>query len=434
VTRRALAVAALVAALAGAWPARGQTAAGDYDAASAAWNGLGTFVALARGLGFEVTLGDRLAWDAIGPGDALIVLYPTAGLEDDHVARFLANGGRLALGDDFGGAPAAFTELGLVRQPAVHLVATRYHDDDQDLPIAAPLAPEHPLAVGVEGLTTNHPALFTRIEGPTAVFGFAADEVVVAAGELGAGRYVALADPSVLINRMLELEGNLAFARNLLGFLARPGGRIVIVAGDHRLQGAPSRALDEARGVAGALGRLNGWLVGLSDYYLAADAMRVLAIALALIGGAVALRVLPGRARRDLDGGWTRVAASEPAVGPAEVLAGLARPDAGGGVLAALALRDAVERRLARALDLPDPLERSDAELRREVARLGRPVAAAFAPLLPRLRRLPSRAGLRWGAPVSRRDLDRLGAAVDRLYSVLPAMSRSEPPSRREAP
>src|SRR5436305_1984052 len=68
----------------------------------------------------------------------------------------------------------------------------------------------------------------------------------VAAGARGDGRFVALSDPSVLINDMLAFDGNLAFAAKLLDFLApvRPG-RIILITGDTALTGEPKSRADD---------------------------------------------------------------------------------------------------------------------------------------------------------------------------------------------
>jgi hypothetical protein len=419
---------ALVAAVAlAATPAAADSPAGaDYDLSSAEWNGLASFAALARGLGLEVVTRPALRWDDIGPGDALVILYPTHTLEDDHVAAFLANGGRLVLGDDFGTATPALSELGLVRQRAVGLRAERYHEDNLALPVARALAPGHPLAAGVSELTTNHPALFTTVDGPTPVFGFGAGEVVVVAGELGTGRFVALADPSVLINRMLELEGNLEFAGNLLRYLG--ARRVVIVTGGSGLAGRPSRPLDGETGIAAGLRQLNAFLTGLSDYYMASSAMRISAVVLAVAVALIALRLLPPRRPSTLDGGWTRVAPHEDgAPDPAALVAALdRRATRRSFALPAAVIRDSVNRRLGAALQIDDPLAAlSDGDLRRAVAdRLGPAVATAFGALQPLLRGLPTRAQAAspWRTVhLARRDFDRLADAADHLYRSLDA-------------
>jgi hypothetical protein len=49
-------------------------------------------------------------------------------------------------------------------------------------------------------------------------------EAVVLAGAVGSGRLVALGDPSVLINNMMQFRGNKRFASNLLSYMTTNGG------------------------------------------------------------------------------------------------------------------------------------------------------------------------------------------------------------------
>jgi hypothetical protein len=395
----------------------------DYELSSGAWNGLATFVALARGMGVEVETTDRLDWSSLGAGDALVILYPTAALAADDLTSFLDGGGRLLLGDDFGTAAATLAALHLVRQDAVGLVAERYHEQHDALPVARALAGDHPLAAGVAGLTCNHPSLFTTVDGPTSVFGFGEREVVVAAGEVGRGRFVALSDPSVLINRMLELEGNLAFAQNLIGhLLGADGRRLVVVTGSFGFRGEPPRPPDQP-GLGGVLDKLNRFLAELSEYSMEAPAMRIFALVLALGAALAALRVLPRRAA-PLDGSWARLA--PPGGGPADGAALVAALDASGAqgyLVPAAIVRDTVVLRLGALLGVDDPLAMGAAELGRAVeASAGAPAAAELARVLPLVRDLPSRgqAESPWrGAAIGRREFDRLAAAAERLYRSL---------------
>src|SRR5262249_17817806 len=138
---------------------------------------------------------------------------------------------------------------------------------------------------------------------------------VVVAGSLGTGRFVALSDPSVLINDMLGFDGNLAFAANLLRFLApvRPG-RLFLVSGDARLSGEPRTAPAEGEPLS-----LNE---GLSEVVRSppgvpaprppAPVFRPLALLAGVAVLPAAVVALPLRRVRDPDASFARVAA-EPA-------------------------------------------------------------------------------------------------------------------------
>jgi hypothetical protein len=231
---------------------------------------------------------------------------------------------------------------------------------------------------------------------------------------------------------MLELEGNLTFARNLLRQLfATRGGRLVIVTGGFSLSGEPSRALAEQPGVVGWLGRLNGFLIGLSDYTVVEAAMRLTALALALLAGLIAVRVLPRRGL-PLDGSWTRVPVPDTGPDASGMVATLEGPTARSSyTLPATIVRDNVERRLAALLAVEDPLTAVPPnELRALVtARAGAEAGVALSALLPLLRGLPSRSQAQspWQvAALGRRDFDRLAAATERLYRSLDAVTGAE--------
>lgn len=403
----------------------------DYDARSGAWNGLSDFSLLARGDGFEVVVVDEIDWDDLEANDLLVLLYPTRAVEANDVAAFVHNGGSLVYADDFGQSEKVFNRLAMLREASWGVSATRYYDDLPFAPIAVPIAPQHPLARGVDQLVTNYPAIFTEVRGAEVVFGFGSGQAVVVAGEVGAGRFVALGDPSVLINGMIVFPGNFRFATNLLRYFhgGRPRGRVVILAGDFHMRGVPSRRLD-ADGWSGALGAqlrdLDRWFEDINSYYLQPAALRALAIVAAALVALFAAMAVPLRRGVPLDGRWTR-----------------ARPDDDGGraVIAALdhdasrdsylvpasALRDAINARLAPLCDSGDPLGALTASelLARVEARAGARARAVLAPLCETLRRLPeqARAATVWPIDdrrfVSRREFLELDRRAGELYRAL---------------
>jgi hypothetical protein len=89
-------------------------------------------------------------------------------------------------------------------------------------PIATPVV-AHALTDGVSALVTNHPRVLYH-PTLTPVFELSGDlGAVVLSGAVGGGRLVAIADSSVLINNMLEFEGNRQFARALARFIRGRG-------------------------------------------------------------------------------------------------------------------------------------------------------------------------------------------------------------------
>src|SRR5262249_38350334 len=138
-----------------------------------------------------------------------------------------------------------------------------------------------------------------RIEGGPApvrpILSFRPGEALAVEIGIGRGRLYALADPSVLINNMLELAGNRAFAFRLVSALARPGGRLVVGAqefterGQLRDENGFSTPVDSLAGFNRFLGELTSYDVG--ELPLRALALGAAGLACALLlGGLPALR------------------------------------------------------------------------------------------------------------------------------------------------
>jgi hypothetical protein len=432
--RLALALAILAGA---AGPAAAQDAPGvDYDVSNERWNGLSTLDALARGMGLEVVQRSELQWNDLERGDILFLLYPTCGerctsaVNQAHLITFLRNGGRVLLADDFGKADEALGALGIVRGPGGAARAETFWDAQPFAPVAFPVDRHHPLAENVDELTTNHPSVWRAMRGgPEAVIGFGDGSTVVAAVNMLDGRLVALSDPSVLINRMLEFPGNLAFAVNTVRWLERPyeTQRLVIMTGEISLYGTPSRMLGDdaqAGGVTGTLNDFNGWLDNLNLWAMSETTMRVVGISIAGLVALLALIVLPRARKSTLDGSWTR-ARGGGTIKTAEQMMG--ELDRGGRrvsyAVPAAVLRDSINVRLARVVGVPDPLfGMSESSLFGALAERAPGAVSALRAIYPQLRALPTRAQASspWQSPfVPQRDFEALGAAAAHLYRSL---------------
>jgi hypothetical protein len=208
---------------------------GEYAIRNENWNGLSQFVALARAAGVTVQAPERLEMSALQPSDGLLVVFPGSVLPRVDLAAFMAAGGRLAIADDFGSGSAVLSGYGIGRSAPVAVPRERRLRGNTNVLIAKPDA-RHPLSAGVSALVTNHPQVLHH-ESLEAIFSLDAQRsAVVLSGGVGQGRLVALGDPSVLINNMLEFRGNQAFARNLIRYLA-PHGRLWILAPSARITG-----------------------------------------------------------------------------------------------------------------------------------------------------------------------------------------------------
>jgi hypothetical protein len=423
------AIAAVAAAAAlGSAPARAADGdSSDYDPHSTAWNGMASFVGLAEGMGFSVTPVGSLEWGDLSSEDILVLIYPLQRVDPGRLGAFVQAGGNVVIADDFGDAKDAMQGLGLLRAEPTTLRARSFYADRTWAPIATARG-DHPLATDVGELVTNHPAALTRVEGATTVIAFDEGAVVVA-GERGSGRFVAISDPSIFINRMLMFRGNIQFATNLLRYLDR-GGRarhVVLLRGDVPMYGEPRPFIDDAR--AGELGRsvasLNFWLSERRAWLLTPAAMRVLAVSLAAALLLLALFALPVRRGPRIDGAWLRFWRPSRRDEPHAVVA-QAESSGGASLVLACVLRDQLQHLLADIVGKPEPLYTiPETQLVAELSRVRGPHAGtALARVYRRLRALPSRgqAAAPWSAAhLARRDFDTLYRDVAELCRTLGA-------------
>jgi hypothetical protein len=420
-----LAAAAALALVLAAGAAGAQQTLPDYDPYSDEWNGLSSFKGLVEGAGFNVDIRAQLEWSDLTANDILFIFYPLAKVDPSKLSSFIQAGGNAVVADDFGDSKEALAALGLLRAEVVAPRATRYQDGRAWAPIALPKS-DHPIARDVDEVVTNHPAALKEVEGATEVIGFT-DAAVVVAGERGTGRFVAISDPSIFINRMLQYSGNVQVAVNILRWLNR-GGRarnVIILRGDVQMYGQPPPFVDDPRG--GEVGRsvadLNSWLSQGREWLLTPTAMKVLAGLLATLLLALAIAALPVRRGPRIDGAWLRFLRP---VRRDEPTALITAADRHGGQYLVLAcvLRDHVQALLAAALGKPDPLyTQSEGQLTAQVtATKGTGAASALSRVYKRLRALPSRgqAAAPWSTGhLARRDFDALYRDVAELCRTL---------------
>ncbi len=406
----------------------------DYDVSSDDWNGLSELETLAAGEGIAVEQQSHLDWNDVGPNDILFILYPTVPLEPAHISTFIRGGGRLLIADDFGQSHEALANLHILREDGVSPNAVRYQDDNTALPIATPTDDDHPLARDVPEIVTNHPSIFKTSGLVDTVFSFGRGQAVVVAGTIGDGKFVALSDPSILINAMLKFDGNAQFAVNLIKFLEPakadlPSARLIVVTRDVMFSGEPSDAFDKARALSSVNGfarELDKYLDDLNDYIASKNTMRTLGIVGAFAVLVFGLALLPlAQDRQRLDGSWTRSAAGTERVDFERLLAHYDdhKRDASFAYPGAV-LRDAIDARLAEICEKPAPLVNlSSGELLGRVERkAGAAAAHALQEALPSLLLLPSRDQAQgvWGSRhVSRREFERAYDAVMALERAL---------------
>ena len=239
----------------------------DFAPGHTGWNGLSELCDLARGMGLTVEATGTIDVDGLAPDvSTLLILSPRTAPDPAPLLRFLRRGGRALLADDFGRSAPLMAALDLDRAATPAVPPSELYRDNPNLPIARP-ASLGPLTEGVDAVVTNHPAVL-RSRLPAVLWLSSPLDAIAVAGEVPArdepGRFVALSDPSLLINNMLAFEGNVAFARNLLTWLGRPGGHVVVLAGEVELRGGRDPAA-RARPSLGELRReFNKFCAGLS--------------------------------------------------------------------------------------------------------------------------------------------------------------------------
>ena len=398
----------------------------DYDPHSTAWNGMAQFVALAEGMGFDVTPVSELEWSELGAHDILFLVYPLRRVDPNRLSAFVQAGGNVVIADDFGEGRDAMTGLGLMRAEARLPKATRYYEGRLWAPIATAKG-DHPIAREVGEVVTNHPAALDHVEGATTVVGFDEGALVVA-GERGTGKFVAVADPSIFINRMQQepFHGNVALTVNILEWLSRDGSarHIVLLRGDVAMYGDPQPFIDDPRG--GKLGRsiaeLNTWLWSRHEWLLTATAMKAVAGALAACLLFLAFVALPVRRGPRIDGAWLKFLRPMRRDDP-HVL--LESPEGNGALLVlGCILRDQVQLLLSEASNRPEALYTvPEAELIALVsAARGTMAGVALARVYRRLRALPSRgqAAAPWSSgSLTRRDFESLYSDAAELCRTL---------------
>jgi hypothetical protein len=326
--------------------ASAHAAGGDYRLDSHEWNGLSRLADEARAAGCTIEPTEALDWTTLGARDSVWFVYPRTAVDGGKLRRYLEAGGRALLADDYGASDAALAALEIRRLRSDLDGAERYQDNPA-LPIAKQTLGTE-LSAGASSLVANHSAFFSA--ATPATYSFLPGAALVVEGRLGHGYFVALADPSVLINNMLEIDENLGFARALVKRTCKPGERIVLVTQSFVERGEPAGDLGDEGDSTWV--RFNRMLQLIDDaIHAAASDGRVLGM-LGTLLAAVALLLL-SRAwpeRQVIDGGWTR-APAPPDGGWQSLVDRYAQPNVPWGwALPAATLRDEALVRLSAAL------------------------------------------------------------------------------------
>ncbi|MBX7192914.1 MAG: DUF4350 domain-containing protein [Sandaracinaceae bacterium] len=261
---------------------------GDFATTNAQWNGLSGVLDVAREEDADLVVVSHLDLGTLTPSDGLLVVYPDEPLPTDDLSNFMRAGGRVAVADDFGAAETFFRAFRIGRgEPHPDAPSILRLRGNRELLVARPIT-DHPLTEGVGAVVTNHPRVLFHAELQP-ILAVGERDAVVLAGAVGEGRLVAIGDPSVLINNMLELEGNRRFASNLLLYLRGDAhGRIYLL--------EPGGELAGRYGEPGAdrpLHDLRALLERISSFELPPLALRILAFSVVVILLILVAGVLP---------------------------------------------------------------------------------------------------------------------------------------------
>ncbi len=250
------------------------------------WDGLSELMRVAREVNLELKAPERVNLSKLSATDALLIVGPRQSLPVAPITAFLREGGRVALLDDVGSGDRLLAAYQVSRKlPSTDDVPALR--GDKHLLLAYP-ASEHPLVEGVPLLLTNRAAELHHPDlRPVLTFG-RAPHALVLAGAIGAGRLVAVGDATVVINQMMAIEAHRRFAKNLLEYLSRPGGRIWLIGPNTEIQGSYGSGRS-------SLSRLDEWLRNASHPDLPGNALIVLGLAALAVSCVFGVSLLPRR-------------------------------------------------------------------------------------------------------------------------------------------
>lgn len=259
----ALSVAILLALLVG-----GMTSTAAFGAFNPAWDGTAEFRSVATETGGEsAVLRDVAAYeDRQANGTLAVVLSPAEPYKDaTAVQRFVQRGGTLLVAEDHGefGNDLLSAVGATARVDGRPLRDERTHGSTPAFPAITNVS-DDPLAGGADALRFNHGTAVdpgnASVLAATSSFAYLDDDgdgelddaeslgtrPVATVESVGAGRVIAVGDPSLFINAMVDARENRAFARGLVGShervvldVSRAGGVPAVVAAQLALTETP---------------------------------------------------------------------------------------------------------------------------------------------------------------------------------------------------
>jgi len=221
------AVAVVLLAIIWAYPNRD-----DFRVANAARNGASDYCPQSA-----ATAIDSLSDLPTQPEGSALILIPYTSFTDEELSKlegYVSGGGTLILMDDYGYGNEVLGHLGISYSfSGEPLLDPLINYKNEQFPKIMNFE-EFPLTEGVDAIVFDHATCFTGVPDDEAIassssFSFLdknvdssfdehVDErgpfVVVASTQLGGGRLIAIADPSIIINSMLNMENNYTLMEN----------------------------------------------------------------------------------------------------------------------------------------------------------------------------------------------------------------------------
>ena len=238
-----LGVASSLSLFGGAFDAYAQGLSGrqDYGLSHQDWNGLSDLAILAQSEGIELEFLSTLDHDALDLKEPILILYPQKELRADSLARYVIDGGRVLLADDFGKSDAFLKRLDIDRQTPARggLPHQVFFENNPALPVLRAQG-THPLLTDVDFIIANHPAVLYNVGGP--VLKYSEDGGLVYDMNLGEGKVVVIGDASLFINHMLSVADNDSLLRNALKYVCQVNAegscRVRVFVGDFAQSGS----------------------------------------------------------------------------------------------------------------------------------------------------------------------------------------------------
>jgi hypothetical protein len=207
---------------------------GDYRADNPFWNGLQTFEKQSN----AIPIDDLSSLPATTTGTSLVIIPYTQCTETElaQIRTYVTNGGTLVLLDDYGYGNQILTSIGAgIEFSGKQLVDPLFDYHTKLLPRITDFA-TNKITTNVSSIVFNHATALKVTSATVAAYSSSFSFLdqnnnqkyeetektgplpVIAHQQIGQGHVIAIADPSLLINSMINLEDNQQLINNTINF------------------------------------------------------------------------------------------------------------------------------------------------------------------------------------------------------------------------